>query len=320
MQTIAAAAAPASAYIGRFAPTPSGPLHLGSLCSALAAHLAARAHDGQFLVRIEDLDRARLDATAESQILRALETHGLGWDGEVLRQSERLDLYRHALAELTARGVLYPCRCTRREIADSVVLGAHEGIEGPVYPGTCRDGIAPARDRQDMPQALRVRTDATPYAFDDAAQGVHQQALAEAIGDFVVVRADGVIAYQLAVVVDDADQGVTEVVRGADLLLSTPRQLHLQRLLGLPTPTYLHHPVAVTADGSKLSKQHRAAPLDLDRSAANLCRALQLLGQQPPADLAAAPVARVLEWAEAHWDPARFRGQRSVAVENGASP
>jgi glutamyl-Q tRNA(Asp) synthetase len=294
-------------YVGRFAPTPSGPLHLGSLVSALAARLAARAHDGRFLVRIEDLDAARLEPDAEAGILRALEVHGLGWDGAVVRQSERHELYRIALDRLRAAGTLYDCACSRKEIADSGVLG----IEGLVYPGTCRAGVPAGRARRSQ----RVRTDGVPYAFEDAAQGVLTQSLEREVGDFVVARADGVIAYQLAVVVDDADQGVTEVVRGADLLLSTPRQLHLQRLLGLPTPAYLHHPVAVAADGAKLSKQHRAAPLDLAAPAANLCRALALLDQEPPTALAAEPVATVLAWAEARWDPSRFRGMRRVPAE-----
>ena len=302
-------------YVGRFAPTPSGPLHLGSLVSALAAHLAARAHDGRFLVRIEDLDGARLDPGAEAQVLRALEAHGLTWDGPVLRQSDRLEAYRDALDGLRAAGALYDCACTRREVADSASAPRATGVEGPVYPGTCRAGIAPARRTARDRLAQRVRTDLVPYAFEDAAQGVLAQALERDVGDFVVARADGVVAYQLAVVVDDAAQGVTEVVRGADLLLSTPRQLHLQRLLGLPTPGYLHHPVATAADGAKLSKQHRAAPLDLAAPAANLCRALGLLGQRPPAALAAEPVAAVLAWAESRWDPARFRGLRSVPAE-----
>ena len=291
-------------YTGRFAPTPSGPLHLGSLVSALAAWLAARAHDGRFLVRIEDLDGPRLDPTAEDRILRALEAHGLAWDGPVLRQSARLDLYRDALDRLRAAGALYDCGCTRREIADSALLG----IEGPVYPGTCREGLAPGKP----PRARRVRTDAEPYAFEDQAQGVIEQRIEDEVGDFVVARADGVIAYQLAVVVDDAAQGVTEVVRGADLLLSTPRQLHLQRLLGLPTPCYLHHPVALAPDGAKLSKQHRAAPLDAASPAANLVAALALLGQRPPPALARGSVATVLEHARADWDPDRFRGCRQV--------
>lgn len=309
--TPTAAGAANAMYVGRFAPTPSGPLHLGSLVSALAARLAARAHHGRFLVRIEDLDRARLEAGAEDHILRALEVHGLGWDGAILRQSERHDHYRAALSRLRAAGALYDCVCSRREIADSAV----QGIEGPVYPGTCRAGIPPTKQSTRQRSAQRVRTDLVPYAFEDAAQGVHAQTLEREVGDFVVARADGVVAYQLAVVVDDADQGVTEVVRGADLLLSTPRQLHLQRLLGLPTPTYLHHPVATAADGAKLSKQHRAAPLDLAAPSANLWRALGLLGQNPPAALATEPVATVLAWAGSHWDPSRFRGQRSVPAE-----
>jgi len=305
-------------YIGRFAPTPSGPLHLGSLVSALAAWLQARAHDGRFLVRIEDLDRPRLDPEAEARILSALELHGLGWDGEVLRQSARLAHYRDALEQLRATGALYDCACTRREIADSASVAAPAtrvaGIDGLVYPGTCRDGLPPAR-RGGGPFAKRVRTDRAPYAFEDQVQGVVEQQLERDVGDFVVTRADGVVAYQLAVVVDDAAQGVTEVVRGADLLLSTPRQLHLQRLLGLPTPGYLHHPVATAADGAKLSKQHRAAPLDPATPGRNLATALELLGQRPPRALAREPAERVLAWGQAHWVPERFRGRRSVPAE-----
>lgn len=295
-------------YVGRFAPTPSGPLHLGSLVSALAAWLCARSHDGRFLIRIEDLDTARLVPGAGAEILRALEIHELTWDAPVLHQSSRAAGYSEALAKLRAGGLLYPCACTRREVADSAPFQDRPEVEGPVYPGTCRSGLAPGREAR----AQRVRTDAIPYRFDDAAQGPISQTLGSEVGDFVVARADGVVAYQLAVVVDDAAQGVTEVVRGADLLLSTPRQLHLQRLLALPTPAYLHHPVVVAADGAKLSKQHQAAPLDLARPGANLHRALTLLRQGPPATLAAAAPGEVLAWARAHWWPARFSRLRTV--------
>lgn len=293
------------AEVGRFAPTPSGPLHLGSLASALASFLDARAHDGRWLVRIEDLDAPRTAPGAEAEILRTLEIHGLTWDGPVLRQRERRGHYEAALVQLTAAGHCYPCACSRREIADSALTG----VDGAVYPGTCRAGLPAGREAR----AIRVRTDLTPYAFDDAAQGVIEQALEHAVGDFVIKRADGPFAYQLAVVVDDALQGVTHVVRGADLLLSTPRQLHLQRLLGLPTPRYLHHPIAMDATGAKLSKSTGAAALDPARPGHNLFRALGVLRQDPPAALADAPQTEVLGWAQHAYDPSRYRGVLTVA-------
>ena len=289
--------------IGRFAPTPSGPLHLGSLASALASFLDARARDGRWLLRIEDLDAPRVVAGAEADILKTLEAHGLTWDGEVLRQSERLEHYQQALERLTDAGQCYPCACSRREIADSTLVG----VDGPVYPGTCRHGLAPGREAR----TVRVRTDTELYAFDDAAQGVIAQALEREVGDFVIKRADGPFAYQLAVVVDDALQGVTDVVRGADLLLSTPRQLHLQRLLALPTPRYLHHPVVVDATGHKLAKSAGAAALSADASA-NLGRALGALRHDPPAELRGAAPVDLLAWARRDYDPGRFRGIRTV--------
>ena len=285
--------------VGRFAPTPSGPLHLGSLASALASFLDARAHDGRWLVRIEDLDEPRIHPGAEAGILKTLESHSLCWDGKVLRQSERREHYDAALARLTEAGHCYPCACSRREIADNG--------DGTVYPGTCRTG-PPARRK---PRAIRVRTDLTPYAFDDRAHGVIEQVLERDIGDFVVKRADGPHAYQLAVVVDDAAQGVTHVVRGADLLLSTPRQLHLQRLLGLSTPRYLHHPVALDDAGAKLSKSAGAAALDPRSPGHNLFRALEVLRQDPPAALARAAVPEVLAWARHAYDPSRY-GSRYI--------
>lgn len=305
------------AYIGRFAPSPSGPLHFGSLVAALASWLDARAAGGKWLLRIEDLDAPRVQPGAADAIQRQLEAFGLAWDGETVFQSARGALYRASLDKLERAGMTYWCGCSRAEIADSaLVFGAAPGAglapDGArVYPGTCRHGLAPGK----RPRALRLRTVSGPIAFEDRLLGVISQSVESEVGDFVLLRADGQVAYQLAVVVDDAAQGVTEVVRGADLLLSTPRQLHLQRLLGLPTPAYLHHPVVTAADGAKLSKQHRAAPLDLTTPGANLCRALGLLGQRPPAVLATEPVAEVLAWAGSHWDPTRFRGQRSVPAE-----
>jgi len=263
-------------YTGRFAPSPSGPLHMGSLIAALASWLDARAAGGRWLVRIEDLDRPRCVPGADQEILRCLAQLGLDWDGDVVYQSERLPLYRAALERLGT--LTYWCGCTRREIADSSLGLAADGAH--IYPGTCRAGAPrPAR-------ALRVRTRREAIGFVDRVQGHHEQVLERDIGDFVLYRADGRFAYQLAVVVDDAAQGITDVVRGADLLDSTPRQIYLQRLLGLPAPRYLHVPVALDAAGEKLSKQTGA--LSLDASPRAIQRALSFLGQPPAASLAEA--------------------------------
>src|SRR5919197_4946086 len=256
-------------YTGRFAPSPTGPLHMGSLIAAAASWLDARAAGGRWLVRIEDLDRARCMPGAADAILRTLERLSLDWDGEVLYQSRRLERYRAALAEL-ASSHTYWRGCTRREIADSSLGLAADGAH--IYPGTCRAGTARKR-------ALRVRTTMEPIAFVDRVQGRCEQVLERDIGDFVLYRADGLFAYQLAVVVDDAAQAISDVVRGADLLDSTPRQIYLQRLLGLAIPQYMHVPVLVNAAGEKLSKQTGAQPVDPDRRDELLRRALAFLGQ-----------------------------------------
>ena len=234
-------------YAGRFAPSPTGPLHFGSLVAALASWLDARAARGRWLVRIEDLDRPREAPGSATDILRTLERLGLFWDGEVLYQSRRREHYAAALRRLAPQ--CYACGCTRREIADSSLALAADGAR--IYPGSCRAGLAAGRSAR----AVRVRTEAAPIEFIDRVQGPQRQSLERDVGDFVLLRADGQFAYQLAVVVDDALQGVTDVVRGADLLGSTARQIHLQRLLGIPTPRYLHVPVALSAAGGKLSKQ-----------------------------------------------------------------
>jgi glutamyl-Q tRNA(Asp) synthetase len=280
-------------YTGRFAPSPSGPLHMGSLVAALASWLDARAAGGRWLVRIEDLDRPRCAPGADHAILRSLARLGLDWDGEVVRQSERLALYREALERLGA--LTYWCGCSRREIADSSLRLAADGAH--VYPGTCRGGAARAA------RALRVRTTREVIAFVDRVQGPQEQVLERDIGDFVLYRADGLFAYQLAVVVDDAAQGITDVVRGADLLDSTPRQIFLQRLLGLSTPRYLHVPVALDAAGEKLSKQTRALPLDASPLA--LQQALAFLGQPPASSLAEAV---------RQWNPALICRQRALGL------
>lgn len=291
-------------YRGRFAPSPTGPLHLGSLVAALGSYLDARAHGGAWLVRIEDLDPPRVVRGAADDILRTLEACGLEWDGGVVYQGRRSDAYHAALHALRRAEKLYPCACSRREIADSGIAG----IEGYVYPGKCRARLPAGR----RARAWRVATDDEPVAFDDAVQGQVSQRLRSAIGDFVLYRADRVYAYQLAVAIDDAEQGISHVVRGADLLDSTPRQIHLQRLLGLPTPRYAHLPVVVNAAGEKLSKQTYAAPVDRDNPAAAMVRALGLLGQAPPPALCEAPPREVLRWGEAHWRLERVPRARSV--------
>ena len=262
-----------STYTGRFAPSPTGPLHKGSLVAALACYLDARLHDGHWLVRIEDVDEARTVPGAAEAILACLRAFGMQWDGEVAWQSRRTERYAAAFARLGAHA--YPCGCSRREIADSHTGRAADGAL--LYPGTCRAGLAPGKSAR----ALRLRVpddDRAVISFEDRWMGTVRQDLRTEVGDFVLKRADGFWAYQLAVVVDDAEQGVTHVVRGADLLDSTPRQIYLQRLLGYPTPQYLHVPVVVNAAGEKLSKQTGAAPLDASRPLAELLEAARFLG------------------------------------------
>jgi glutamyl-Q tRNA(Asp) synthetase len=278
-------------YRGRFAPSPTGPLHFGSLVAAVASFLDARAAGGEWLVRIEDVDEGRTVPGAAEAILRALESLGLTWDGEPVWQSRRKDLYEAALAQLRALGLLYRCRCSRKEIADSGLRGP----EGAVYPGTCR-ALALG---EEVPGAVRILIADAEVAFVDRAQGGISHNIAREIGDFVVKRRDGLHAYQLAVVVDDAAQGVTDVVRGADLLWSTPRQIALQRSLGLPTPRYMHVAVATDARGEKLSKQ-TLAPAIVPGDRAALLAALAFLGQ-PAAD-AGSPEA-ILALAVRDWHP-----------------
>ena len=287
--------------VGRFAPSPTGPLHFGSLVAALASWLDARAAGGTWLLRMEDLDKPREQPGAADAILRQLESLGLGWDGSVLYQSKRAARYRAALEQLTRAGLTYPCACSRREIADSTL-----GIDGAhIYPGTCRNGLPPGKPGR----TTRLRTSAKAIHFVDRVQGDCVQNVEREVGDFVVLRADGLFAYQLAVVVDDADQGVTDVVRGADLLDSTARQILLQRQLGFSTPRYAHVPVALNADGDKLSKQTGAAPIGAAHGAAPIARALLFLGHPPPVDL---PPGDLLPWALAHWDIARVPRARAL--------
>ncbi len=282
-----------SHYYGRFAPSPTGPLHFGSLVAATASYLDARANQGQWLVRMEDLDKPREVAGAAQDILDTLRSFGFQWDSEIVYQSQRDEIYRQFLTQLISKNLAYPCACTRKTIQAL----ARMGIDGPVYPGFCREGL-PANKR---PRTWRLRVMDNSVEFEDRVQGRQSQVLSQQVGDFVLKRADGLFAYQLAVVVDDALQGVTHIVRGADLLDSTPRQIYLKQQLGLSIPTYAHIPVATNLHGEKLSKQTRAQPVKLRDSGVVLCRVLRFLGMQPPADLAYGSLTELWGWAIHNW-------------------
>jgi glutamyl-Q tRNA(Asp) synthetase len=283
-----------SPYRGRFAPSPTGPLHFGSLVAAVGSYLEARQRGGEWLVRMEDLDPPREVPGADKLILDTLEHYGFEWDGEVIYQSRRGDYYLDALDHLQRRGLLYRCDCSRKEIAER---GKQLGLAIGVYPGTCRT----RQTKTHQQHALRLLIEGEQVEFRDAIQGTIKQNLAEEVGDFVLRRADGLFAYQLAVVVDDSEQGITEVVRGSDLLGSTPRQILLQHYLGYPTPDYRHLPIAVNAEGLKLSKQTFAPALEMDNPLLSLWQALQFLGQQPPEMLLEGELNSFWQWSLSHW-------------------
>lgn len=287
-----------SAYCGRFAPTPSGPLHFGSMVAAVGSYLDARSHGGTWALRIDDLDPPRIAAGSVDSILRCLEKFEMAWDGDIAFQSRRTDAYRAALDRLRDAGLVYACGCSRRQIEETAV----QGLDGPVYPGTCRNGLPPGQQAR----AWRVHTDDAVIEFTDLLQGRFQQDLARDIGDFVLLRADHVAAYHLACAVDDGAQGITHVVRGADLLASTPRQIHLQRRLGLSTPVYLHLPVALNAAGEKLSKQTLARPVDAALPAAVLTDVLKFLAHPPPEEMAAGSLTELWAWAVQNWQRERL--------------
>lgn len=280
-------------YRGRFAPSPTGPLHLGSLVAAMGSYLDAKSNHGEWLVRIDDLDPPRVVLGASKEILTTLEKLGMEWDGEVVYQSQRTTIYQEALAALKKLGQVYPCVCTRKEIAEASV----RGVSGPIYPGTCRNNhLAPRKAC-----AWRIKTKDDLIVFQDVLSGSVSQRLGREIGDFVLQRADGVYAYQLAVVVDDNEQNITHVVRGADLQDSTPRQIYLQQLLGYPMLTYMHLPIVTNCAGEKLSKQTRAAPVDLSDVLAQLVTALRFLGQEPPEELSNSDISSFWQWAIENW-------------------
>lgn len=283
-----------TSYTGRFAPSPTGPLHMGSLVAALASFLDARAAGGQWLLRIEDIDPPRESPHATQHIVRSLRSHGLAWDGDILYQHARTHAYECELQKLARQGLLFRCACSRTALE----------TRGGVHQGFCH--------AQHGPFALRVLVDDELRGFDDRLQGHVEEHLATSCGDIVVKRKDGLYAYQLAVVVDDAFQQVTHVVRGVDLLDSTVRQIYLQQCLGYPTPAYLHVPVLVGSDGQKLSKQNLAPPLDDTRAAANLLQALRYLRQ--PAPPHSETVSDILRHAIAHWDPTHIAATLAIGV------
>jgi len=296
--------------VGRFAPSPTGPLHFGSLVAALGSYLFARSRGGRWLLRIDDLDQPRVVSGVADDILRTLELLGFQWDGEPLWQSRRDDFYQLALSQLESQGLIYPCGCSRAEIA-LVATAPHNGADEIAYPGICRNGLLPGRE----PRSLRIRVVDAGIGFEDGILGHHQQNLNEVCGDFVVKRSDGPFAYHLATVVDDAESGVNQVVRGADLLFSTPRQIFLQRLLGFEQPSYFHLPLVTAAGGGKLSKRDcsvsLAAGLDLRKDGGRLLLGgLQFLGQSTAGLGPSVSPGAILQHAVQNFSPA------SVPVAN----
>lgn len=289
-------------YVGRFAPSPTGPLHFGSLIAALGSYLQAKAHGGKWLLRIEDIDPPREVPGSADAILRALDAFGLAWDEPVLYQSSRLPAYREAVDRLLAAGQAYRCQCSRQQVAQ---------MPGGIYSGQCRQ----ARVAITASHSVRILTDRHPVRFVDGLQGNIEQSLESDGGDFIIQRRDGLFAYQLAVTLDDDYQGVTEVVRGCDLLSSTARQIHLRRLLQGPELAYLHLPVAVDASGQKLSKQTGAAALDFENCSRLLFDALMALWQAPPPELRDAPVTEQLAWAKINWTMSTLSGISTVELD-----
>lgn len=295
---------PTPGYRGRFAPSPTGPLHFGSLIAAVGSFLQARSQQGEWLVRMEDLDPPREVQGAADDILRTLEALGLQWDGAIMYQSQRADAYEAALDQLAQQQHSYVCTCSRKDIEETASAGA----EGHIYPGTCRTASVIATGEY----ALRVKTRNETTCFHDAWQGAQQQNLSSETGDFVIKRKDGLYAYQLAVVVDDAAQGITEVVRGSDLLVSTLRQIYLQQLLGYTTPCYAHLPIAVTAQQEKLSKQTHAPAVDPHHAVPLLIRVLDFLHQPVDPVLADASLDEFWAWAIRNWQPARIPARHAI--------
>lgn len=275
-------------YKGRFAPSPTGSVHFGTLIAAVGSYLQAKSNHGEWLVRIEDVDTTRRVDGADADILHTLDAFGFEWQGQVIYQSSQTEYYQQALEQLISQSFVFPCLCSRKHLAK---------VNSMVYPGTCRRRLLPEKKSH----ALRLRTNNKSICFDDAVMGKQSQNINKQCAEFIIKRRDGLFAYQLAVVVDDALQGISEIVRGADLLDCTARQIYLQQLLGYATPTYCHLPLAIDSDGKKISKSEDAAKVDIKNREKLLYDALQFLGQQPPADLAHSTINDIWLWAVQHW-------------------
>lgn len=292
-------------YRGRFAPSPTGPLHFGSLISAVASYLQARTNNGAWLVRIEDIDPPREVPGSSDNILHTLEQHGFHWDEAVLYQSQHHDRYEAALDALWQQTRLYFCQCSRKKIAE-----AQQAKDISIYPGTCRNLSLTSCTNA----SIRVVVEDQTISFKDPVQGTFQQNLIKDVGDFVLRRADGLFAYQLAVVVDDVYQQITEVVRGSDLLDNTPRQILLHQYLSLETPDYVHHPVATNTTGEKLSKQTFANPVDIRAALTNIHKVLDFLGQNPPSVSDFNNLEDLWQWAIQHWDLGLIPNKAGIVV------
>ena len=278
-------------HTGRFAPSPTGLLHFGSLLAATASYLEARSQQGRWLLRLEDLDKPRESKGASAAIIQTLKAYGFEWDGDILFQSQRLTAYQDALHQLKTH--TYRCTCSRKQLQED----AQANNTNLIYTGRCLTKAIP----EHQPAAIRLKVPSQKLKFHDAILGDYEQDLQQDIGDFVLRRADGIFAYQLAVVVDDAWQGITHIVRGADLLNNTPRQLYLQQLLGFNYPHYAHIPMATNAHGQKLSKQSYAPAIKPDDSIKQLVQALQFLGQNPPPSEYFSHLNTLWDWAIQHW-------------------
>ncbi len=276
-------------YKGRFAPSPTGPVHFGTLIAAVGSYLQTKKNRGEWLIRMEDVDTTRTVKGSDVEILTTLEAFGFEWDGDIIYQSEQTDHYQHALEQLIDQSLVFPCVCSRKQLAKT---------GSDIYPGTCRERKLPEKKEH----ALRLTAKDITIEFNDIVMGKQSQNMEQQCGDFVIKRRDGLFAYQLAVAVDDALQNITEIVRGSDLLDSTPRQIYLQQLLAYPTPAYCHLPLAVDSDGNKISKSEGATKVDIKNREKLVCSVLEFLGQNPPADLSDSGINDIWSWALEHWD------------------
>ncbi len=279
----------AQPYKGRFAPSPTGAVHFGTLLAAVGSYLQAKKNNGEWIIRMEDVDLTRKVSGADTDILHTLEAFGFEWQGEILYQSTQNEYYENASQQLIEQSLVFPCLCTRKQLAEN---------GSDIYPGNCRQRQLPEKNDH----ALRVIASDINITFNDAIMGKRSQHMAQQCGDFIIKRRDGLFAYQLAVVVDDAIQGISEIVRGADLLDSTPRQIYLQQLLGYATPAHCHLPLAIDANGNKISKSEGAAKVDIKNKEKLLCKTLEFLAQKPPVDLANDSINDIWQWAINNWN------------------